>query len=193
MTGRAVTNLNRQSVRATLFQPSGLSGFTLVELMVAIVVVAILLGIAIPSFTEMTLSSRLRSYANDLVASANLARAEAIKRNAVVALCVSTDGTSCAVGSWEQGWLVFHDADKSGALDAGETVIQRQQAAASGYLISSSDAVSVINFQPSGVGSTQTTLTVCRQTPSEGSQERVVTISATGRTSVAKTTNASCP
>lgn len=170
----------RHSLRGG-WRVQALRGFTLVELMVTIAVMAILLGIAIPSFTEMTLSSKLRSYANDLVASANLARGEAIKRNAVVTLCVSTNGTSCAAsGGWEQGWIVL----------SGTTVIQRQQAAASGFKISS--AAINIGFQPAGVGTTQATLVVCRATPSVGSQERVVSISATGRTSVAKTTNASC-
>jgi len=193
MTAKVAANLNRQSARAVLFQPSGLSGFTLVELMVAVVVMAVLIGIAIPSFTEIMLSSRLRSYASDLVASANLARGEAIKRNAVVAMCVSSDGASCTTGGWEQGWVIFHDVDKSGALDTGETVIQKQQAAASGYLISNAASIDSISFQPSGLGATQATLVVCRATPTVGSQEREVTISATGRASMVKTTTGSCP
>lgn len=168
-----------------------LRGFTLVELMVTVAVMAILLGIAIPSFTEITLSSKLRSYANDLVASAQLARGEAIKRNAVVRMCVSTDGASCVSGGWEQGWVVFHDVDKDGALDAGETVLQRQKAAASGFKITGT--VSGVSFQPSGVGATLATLKVCRAAPSVGSQERVVNISATGRATVSKTATGSCP
>ena len=156
-------------------------GFTLVELMVALSVAAILLAIAIPSFTEITLSSKLRSMANDLVASAILARSEAIKRNALVTLCASSNGTSCAgSGDWELGWIIL----------SGSTVIQHQKAASTGFLLSSS--VHTLYFQPSGVGSTQATLTVCRATPSVGSQEREVTISATGRTTVTKTTTASC-
>lgn len=62
-------------------------GFTLVELMVAIAVMAILMAIAIPSFRTLTLSNRLTSVANGLVGSINAARMEAIKRNASSQFC----------------------------------------------------------------------------------------------------------
>jgi type IV fimbrial biogenesis protein FimT len=165
-------------------------GFTLVELMVALAVFAALLAITLPSYNDMTLGSKLRAQANELVAGAVLARSEAIKRNGFVRMCVSADGASCVAGGWDQGWMVFHDADNDGALDAGETVIFRRQAADSGFKIIGS--VASIRFQPTGVGATSSTLTVCRATPTVGGQERVVNISATGRASVTKTNNASC-
>lgn len=166
------------------------AGFTLVELMIALAVFAALLAISLPSYNDMTLGSKLRSQANELVAGAVLARSEAIKRNAFVRMCVSADGASCVAGGWDQGWLVFHDVDNDGALDAGETVIFRRQAAESGFKIIGS--VASIRFQPTGVGATSSTLTVCRASPTVGGQERVVNISATGRASVSKTNNASC-
>ncbi len=157
-------------------------GFTLIELIVTIAVMAVLLGIAIPSFTDVTLGSKLRSQANDLAAGALLARSEAIKRNQPVTFCASANGATCASsGGWHQGWIV---------RSSGGTVILAHPAAANGFLITGS--VISISFQPNGVGATQTALTVCRATPSVGSQERVVSISLTGHTSVTKTANASC-
>ena len=81
-------------------------GFTLIEMMIAITLMAILMAIAVPSFKDASLSSEVRSIANDLVAHAALARSEAIKRNAIVTLCVSADGATCGAGGWEQGWIV---------------------------------------------------------------------------------------
>ncbi|SDH38069.1 GspH/FimT family pseudopilin [Pseudomonas panipatensis] len=165
---------------ATLQSTARGRGFTLVELMVTIAVAAILLTIAVPSLTDTTLSGKLRASANDLVTSAALARSEAIKRNAVTSLCPSSDGASCGSGGWEQGWIVI----------TGSTVIQTEKAAPQGFKVTST--VSRIDFQPSGVGSTQATLTVCRASPYAGNQERVVTVSATGRSYVTKTATGSC-
>lgn len=156
-----------------------LRGFTLIELMVVLAVLAVLLGVAAPSFDNIALSGRLTSVANDFVASANLARSEAFKRNAIVKLCVSANGADCGAGGWQQGWIVL----------AGATVVQAHPASPAGYQMTGN--VSAIDFQPTGVGSTQATITICRASPL-GSQERVVTISATGRPSVAKTTTGAC-
>lgn len=156
-------------------------GFTLVELMVTLAVFAVLLAITVPSYNDMTLGSKLRTQANDLVAGAVFARSEAIKRNQTVTLCASSDGATCT-GTWASGWIV---------RSAGGAVLMVHGAAQRGFLVSSSEAG--IDFQASGVGATSATFTVCRATPSVGSQERVVNISATGRATVSKTTTGSCP
>ncbi|MBD9679729.1 GspH/FimT family pseudopilin [Pseudomonas sp. PDM18] len=155
-------------------------GFTLLELVVTLVVAAILMGIAVPSLNEATLRSKLSASANDLVAGVAMGRSEAIKRNAVTSLCVSSDGASCGSGGWEQGWIVI-----SGAI-----VIQKHPAAPRGFKVISN--VTKIDFQPTGVGNTQASLTVCRYAPSAGSTERLVNVSATGRAYVSKTTTGIC-
>lgn len=160
---------------------AGERGFTLVELMIVLVVMAVLLGIAVPSMTQFTFSGKLRSYSNEIVASAVLARSEAIKRNQAVTLCVSSNGTSCASGSWESGWIV---------RTSGGEVIHRQQPITDGFKVIGS--VSSIAFQPSGVGSTLATLKVCRATPSIGDQESEISISVTGRTAVERKSSSSC-
>ena len=159
------------------------TGFSLVELMIAISVLALLLTLAVPSFREAGLSGQLRSSANDLAASARFARSQAIKQNTVITLCVSASGASCSGGGWEQGWIVV----KGGA------VLQHRAASPGGMKIAEANGVTSIDFQPTGLGATPAALTVCRATPSVGSQERVVNIDATGRPRVRITKNAACP
>jgi type IV fimbrial biogenesis protein FimT len=157
-------------------------GFTLIEAMVAITVMVILMAIAVPSFKNASLSSQLRASANDLAASTYLARSEALKRNAEVTLCASSDGETCAAsGGWEQGWIVLSGAP-----------LQTHPAAPTGLKITAGGVTS-LSFQPTAVGATAATFTVCRATPSVGHEERIVTIDATGRPWIRRTTNASCP
>lgn len=154
-------------------------GFTLIELMVTIAIAAIILSLAIPSFTEAALGSKLRATANSLAAAATMARSEAIKRREQVVLCASGNGSSCG-GDWDQGWIVL----------GGSTVIMAQGAAPKGFKVNGNQ--SSLTFEPTGVGSTPANFTICRATPSVGGQERTVAISATGRATVERTTAGAC-
>jgi len=156
-------------------------GFTLIEAMVAIAVMMALMAIAIPSYRDASYRSQLRSAANDLVTSAHFARSEAIKRNAPVTMCMSSDGEHCtASGSWEQGWIVRSDI-----------TLRRQTATASGVRISAGGLVN-LTFQPTGADATPVSFRVCRVSTNAGLEARIVTIDATGRPSLRKTASATC-
>jgi type IV fimbrial biogenesis protein FimT len=176
------------------------SGATLLELMVVLAVSAILLGIGVPSFVGLANSSRLTSATNELVSSLHLARSEAIKRNSRVVLCTSTMGTSCAAsGSWQQGWLVFHDVNNNVVLDAGETMILARHAHQAGLLLTGNTHVTkYISYSPSGAaklisGAFQAgTLTLCNESAVSGAARQVI-VSSTGRPRAVKVILASCP
>ena len=156
-------------------------GFTLIEALVAIAVLLVLTAIAVPSFRDASHRSQLRSATNDLVTSAHFARSEAIKRNAPVSMCMSSDGVNCAAsGSWDQGWIIRSDI-----------TLRRQSAKSSGVKITAGGITS-LTFQPTGVDATSAVFTVCRSSTQTGLEQRLVTIDATGRPSVRKTTGAAC-
>lgn len=108
------------------------AGLTLIELMVSLVVLAVLLGVAVPSFRSAIASNRLSSSTNELVGALALARSEAVRRGTRITVCKSADGAACTTaGGWQQGWIVFTDTTRANAtasVDAGETVIARGQA-----------------------------------------------------------------
>lgn len=92
----------------------GRAGFTLIELMMVLVILAVLLMVAAPSFQESIRRNRLQSTMNGVVTMLAFARAEAVTRGAPVSICASSDATTCTGSNWEQGWLVFLD-DGTGA------------------------------------------------------------------------------
>lgn len=171
-------------------------GFTLVEMLVTLTLLGILAAIAVPSFNEAFLSNRLASFSNSFIASATLAKSEAIKRNAPVKMCRSSNGTSCASsGGWQQGWIVFADNgaggnNNNGSVDSDETRILYQQVLSNDFSFTG-DAY-VFSYQATGLVASPVNLVLCRLTPSPGSQERTVTVSTTGRASVATTRNGTC-
>ena len=119
-----MTNLVAKSIRQQ-------RGFTLIEMMVTISIMAILAAVAEPYFDGTILTTKLRSYTNSLVSTVYLARSEAVKRNTQITLCVSADGVSCGAGGWEQGWIVL----------SGTTVVLHQQAASPGYKITEANGL----------------------------------------------------
>ena len=111
-------------------------GFTLIELMVTIGIVAVLAGLAAPSFRELLANNRLKSHISALQTSLMMARNEAINRKARVVVCKSADQASCTTaGNWQQGWIVFIDSNDSASVDAGETVLQKVSALSGSFIL----------------------------------------------------------
>lgn len=88
-------------------------GFSVIELMIAIAVVAILITVALPSFQQSLRSNRVSTASNELITSLSLARSEALRNPRGAVICSSQDGATCA-GDWNDGWIVWIDADGNG-------------------------------------------------------------------------------
>lgn len=151
------------------------SGFTLIELMVAIALLAILISLAVPSFTSMIKRNRVDAAASSLAVGLATARSEAVKRGVNVSICKSSDGSTCATsGDWSTGWVIY--------VTAGTPIKVFDAAGSSVTMVGDNNVQSAIIFSPTG----QTTLTadgnitVCIA----GVTAKVVTVSASGRARV---------
>ena len=137
------------------------AGFTLLELMVAITVLALLLGIGVPGFRDFVRNSRMTAATNDIVTDFSIARSEAVKRRVPVTLCKSQNLTACdtaAAGAFRT-WIMFVDDadpaiadltnDGDGEVDAGE-VILRQRTIADTITVTTNANAGRVTFLPSG-------------------------------------------
>ena len=102
-------------------------GFTLLEALVVLVLLATLMALAAPSFLGLRQKHQLQSQAEQLQGSLMLARSEALRRQQRVTLCVRDEGANaeCAVsGHWTQGWVMFVDDNNNAQRERDETVLQ---------------------------------------------------------------------
>jgi type IV fimbrial biogenesis protein FimT len=95
------------------------AGFTLIELLVTIAIAAILLALALPTFTESIRANRVSTATNLMLATLNFARAEAVRSKSSARICPNNNGTSCG-SNWSAGMLVWTDENGDAALTANE-------------------------------------------------------------------------
>lgn len=98
-------------------------GFTLVELMVTIALLAVLMGLAAPTFIESRRNAQLTSLANNFLASVNTTRAEALKTGLQVYM------VPMANNDWATGWRVYVDVDADRTYSAASDRVLLEQPA----------------------------------------------------------------
>lgn len=174
-------------------------GFTLTETLVTLSVLGGLLAMAVTSIGDLIHDLRLAGVSNDVLQQLYLARSEAIKRNTRVVLCKSANGDACAEeGGWEQGWILFQDANNNGQRDPNEPVLQRLLPLPPQYrLTSNSPLARYVSYNALGSSVTTTgafqagTFTLCRIAAGPGEGRQII-INAGGRPRVQKVQLESC-
>ena len=163
------------------------SGFTLIELMIVVSVLAILFSLAFPSFSTAVVNSRLSSQANLLVSAINQARSEAIRRGQhVVVRKINAE--------WENGWRVFVDVDRStnakkNVFDIGADIeLSVNPALPTNYTLRGNhNFVNFIRYQPNGDSHNIGSFVLCESGHVAGA--KLLIVNSIGRVRMALDTN----
>lgn len=167
-------------------------GFSLLELMVGITVLAVLLGLAVPMFRQVIRNNRIVAQNNDFITALSMARSEAIKRSNAVTVCPSVDGLACSgVTDWTTGWITFADANSNGSLDGAEIVLQQTGSMVPGMAIASPTFTSIRYTATGMLNGAAGTFLLRRNdcVSTTGTEARQIAVAVTGRVS---TTRVNC-
>lgn len=136
------------------------AGFTLVEMIVAVAVFAIVATVALPAIDNFMANGRMSNSVNQLVAELVYAKSEAVKRSATVTLCASGDQATCS-GGWGDGSLAFLDVDADGVVEAadGDEILRRSQGSDPGLTLTATRRA--VTFNPRGTTFQTMSVTFC--------------------------------
>lgn len=154
-------------------------GFTLVELMVTIAVLAIILAIAVPGFSDLLRANRAQTQVNLLLNSFNLARSEAIKRGAAVRV------SALSGLNWHLGWRVWVDSNGNNTFNDSE-LLRAFPALSGGDTLTSAEGQVIFSADGrlTGVGAGNSNDFAYNVGSSYCRYERIITINAVGRATV---------
>ncbi len=138
-------------------------GFSLLELMITITVMAILLAIALPSFRDVIHRNQVSSASNAILASVSYARSEAITRGQLVSVCPGDKTSGCSAGGkvYDQGWIVY-------TYPAGAASANKAYVAASSVLLRSSATIITFGLQGQLKPSTPLVIATCYRSVDTG-------------------------
>ena len=166
------------------------NGFTIIELMIVIAILALLAAIAAPNFSGMIKDSRLSSANADFMAALQLAKSESVARVTPVSICRANSGfTGCAAsGNWAQGWIIFSDGDGDGTVDGGDVVLHAHEALGNLTYRGTAQAKTDITFNPSGSTSITSIQVIIACDDRGFASGKGILITITGRGSAMKAT-----
>ncbi|HUL45645.1 MAG TPA: GspH/FimT family pseudopilin [Steroidobacteraceae bacterium] len=129
----------------------GQTGFTVTELLMAMVVMAILLSISVPSYRYITNSYRLSAEVNSLLGDLQYARAEALREGQTVTVCVSADGATCAgTVNWQSGWVIFSNPTNAANPPAGSILRLQSRFTGGPDTFVASNGVTTVSYNREG-------------------------------------------
>jgi len=160
--------------------PGQSRGFTLLELMTAVAVLSILVGVGVPAFTNIVRNNQIAAQSSNLVQALNLARSEALKRGVRVSVCAAATTYGCgATPTSDKGCRIFaDDFGAAGVIDVNDVAIQNWPAQTSGVQIAIAEPA--VSFTRMGRAEFARTFAVSKA-GCYGDQTREIGVAISGR------------
>lgn len=159
------------------------AGFTLLEMVVTVAVLAILVGVGVPALSELTSRVRTTNTLHLVSGALATARIEAIRRNAPVSVCPSRDGLNCTGDTdWAAGWIVFADPARRGRPNGPDAVLQVFDAPEGQVRLRATSGRKLVRFSPNGWSAgSNVTLRVCTGRPAAAELVAKIVVNNAGR------------
>ena len=138
------------------------NGFTLIEALICLVLVAILMAVAVPAWSSMLARTHAAAARAALLASLSTSINHAAVTGTEVVLCPATTAGCANSWDWSGGWIAYADIDGDRHHDAGETLLHRQAALEDDIRLLTSKGRKRLVFQPNGGNAgSNVTFTMC--------------------------------
>ena len=128
------------------------SAFTLIEVLIAVIILSVFMMMAVPSLQAMIQNNRALSLTNDIVMMLNLARSEAITRGVSVSICAADSTLSACGSNWNNGWLLFTNPNEDSNFEnnATEILLRVGQITNPNLSVTTTPSIGTITYQSSG-------------------------------------------
>ena len=167
------------------------NGFTLIEVLLCLVVLATLMGVAVPAWSSMLARSHSASARAALLASLTTSINHAAVAGTEVVLCPATTLDCADSWDWSQGWIAYADLDGDRHHDAGEALLRQQPALHDDVRLLTSKGRKRLVIQPNGGNAgSNVTFTLCASTRGGDASQLVLSNRGQFRTTLASGTQA---
>ena len=164
-------------------------GFSLLELMIALLLLAVLVAIGAPSLNSLYEGYRAQTGIKQVQQLLQFARNQAISYGVRVSVCALKDGR-CEADAWQQGVTVFSDGNGNHVLDEDDKLLYQTGAFNSKDILKCNREA--IRFMPDGLATgTNATFTYCPGRV-DSPQSRALVINSAGRVRHSQDENIQC-
>ena len=131
-------------------EPQFRKGFTILELMITLSIVAVLLTLGVPAFHKYSLKQKMNAAVSSLQNDLLYGRSQAIYRDIQVIACPGSPSYGCTESTdWSDGWIVFTDVNTDRLRQDGEDLLRHTQALQN-IMVHSSSGRTNLRFYPNG-------------------------------------------